>query len=197
MKYYSDYTQQYVQDICDAINADIKEVNQKPLSPESFETLTYFLQHYVVMPYGIFTFLDSRGLVNRGRCPYTGQYIDSSSPKWTYMGSRSVYVSRKGHRIMKKEDDEDFKRVMGHPPPKKQSDGCYIATVCYGNEFSPEVLALKKYRDTILSKQWYGRLFIHAYYLLSPWIAKKLKNKSALNSFIRRIILDRIVQKLD
>lgn len=47
MKYYSNYTTQYAQDICDALNENgfvIHEIpTDKPFSSESFETLTEFL----------------------------------------------------------------------------------------------------------------------------------------------------------
>ena len=133
MNYYSNYTREYVQDICDAIN-ELDEDNNKPLSPDDFRSLTNFLQLFVLKSYERFTFLNSKGLVNRGRCPYTGVPIENTSYKWTYMKSRSIYVSREGLKIMKREDDEDFSRVMGHPPSKAQSGGCYIATTCYGDD---------------------------------------------------------------
>jgi hypothetical protein len=102
---------------------------------------------------------------------------------------------------MQKEDDEDFEKVMGMPASSinttsNKSSGCYIATACYGNEFTPEVIALKEYRDNVLSKNIFGRLFIKTYYFLSPTIAEKLKNMKHLNSFIRINILDVIVKKI-
>jgi hypothetical protein len=48
----------------------------------------------------------------------------------------------------------------------KKSSKCYIATACYQSPMAPEVLFLKSYRDTILSKSCLGRKFIKLYYLL-------------------------------
>ncbi|MDE5603976.1 MAG: hypothetical protein K2I73_00145, partial [Eubacterium sp.] len=52
------------------------------------------------------------------------------------------------------------------------SGGCYIATAVYGSYDCPEVWTLRRYRDNQLSKTWYGRLFIHIYYAISPTIVK-------------------------
>ena len=105
MKFHSDYSKKYVQDICDALNAEGLRIKvgmheTKPYAPENFESLTIFIQQYVVGPYGVYTYLDQMGLVNTGRCPFTGFPIDKSSPTWTYMGTRSVHVSKEGLRIM-------------------------------------------------------------------------------------------------
>ncbi len=206
MKYYSEFTKIYVQEICDALNSAgilMKDRTiKKPFTPDNFETLTTLLQGYVITSLDIYTFLNNKGLVNRGRCPYTGQRIDKNAPTWTYMNSRSIYLSSEGQRIMQKEDDEDFEKVMGVPSQPKQKttnnpSGCYIATVCYGNEFAPEVITLKEYRDNFLSKNIFGRLFIKTYYFISPAIAKKLKNMKNLNSFVRRNILDVLVSKIN
>ncbi len=204
MKYYSDYTKQYVSDICDALNdAEIYKMLHKhdqqadrPFAPENFETLTDFLQNYVVIPMQIFSYLNDKGLVNKGKCPYTGQRIDTTFPKWSYMNTRSVYVSHEGAKIMKKEFEDDFEKVMGEPAPQIKSGGCYIATVCYGSEFAKEVIILKSYRDEVLSKSMTGRVFIQIYYLLSPMVAKLLQNKISINTFVRTKILDKIIYKI-
>jgi hypothetical protein len=207
MKYYSEYTIKYVQDICDAFNDGgliwgKNPANQiKKFSPEMFDTLTEFLQDYVIWSLDLFTFLNSQGLINRGRCPYTGQSIDNSFPKWTFMRTRSIYVSHEGLIIMQKEADEKYEKNTGMPAPKRsqqrQSNGCYIATVCYGDEFAPEVITLKKYRDKILSKSFIGKTFIKFYYLVSPTISRHLQNKRSINNYLRKNILDRIVNKIN
>ncbi|WP_219921622.1 CFI-box-CTERM domain-containing protein, partial [Rufibacter sp. XAAS-G3-1] len=201
MKYYSEFTTKYVQDICDALTevGIVRKGTQDDFTPDDFETLTDFLQNYVVMPLELYTILNSRGLVNRGRCPYTGETIDRSSPSWTWMNNRQVYVSNAGLAIMKSEDDADFEKVMGRPAPPRNSTGktgCYIATVCYESEYAPEVINLKKYRDTILQKSILGKAFVKLYYFMSPTIANWLKDKKTINSFIRIYILDLIVTRI-
>lgn len=78
---------------------------------------------------------------------------------------------------------------------ERKKNGCYIATAVYGSYDCPQVWTLRRYRDYVLSKKWYGRLFIFLYYSISPsvvellgdtkWFNKKCKNK-----------LDYIVDKL-
>jgi len=114
--YYSEFTKEYVQDICNAINSsgqfkkEIVLTNHgfQPFVPENFKSLTSFLQDYVVYHQDMFTFLDQKGLVNRGKCPYTGKQIDNyTSPSWSYMGNRRVFVSQEGYKIMQNEDNEE------------------------------------------------------------------------------------------
>ena len=52
------------------------------------------------------------------------------------------------------------------------SDGCYVATAVYGSYDCPQVWTLRRYRDEILARTWYGRAFIHTYYAISPTLVK-------------------------
>lgn len=78
--------------------------------------------------------------------------------------------------------------LRGINTSNNDSGGCYIATAVYGSYSSPEVLVLRQYRDNILSKNIFGRLFIKVYYKLSPPIAKRLKYANIINSFVRYIL---------
>lgn len=50
--------------------------------------------------------------------------------------------------------------------------GCYVATCVYGSYDCPQVWTLRRYRDNTLASTWYGRVFIHTYYAVSPSIVK-------------------------
>ena len=52
------------------------------------------------------------------------------------------------------------------------SSGCYIATAVYGSYDCPQVWTLRRYRDYTLAETWYGRVFIHIYYAISPTLVK-------------------------
>lgn len=78
---------------------------------------------------------------------------------------------------------------------KKKKEGCYIATMVYGDYNSKEVLMLREYRDTTLNKNLIGKYFIKTYYFLSPYFVRTFRNNSRINNFIKSI-LDRIVNKL-
>jgi len=132
MKYYSNFTTEYVQDICNALNkAGFTDGNasNKAFAPASFKTLTDFLHFHIIHYANIYEFLNQKGLVNRGKCPYTGQLINSRSPKYSYFG-RTIYVSPEGYKIMQREDDESFEEVMGTPAPPRnelsKNKGCSI-----------------------------------------------------------------------
>jgi hypothetical protein len=200
MKFHSDYTQEYVENICEELNSlgEIYKGIDYPYSPGSFETLTVFLQNYIVQPAEIYYHLDEKGLLFTGRCPYTGTRIEKDAPSWSYMRSRKVHVSPKGLQIMRKEDDEEYERLFGEPAPKRHQpkSGCYIATVCYGDEMAPQVIALKEYRDNVLLKYPIGKMFVSTYYCISPRIARYLESKKTINGFIRNA-LNRLIKRIN
>ena len=78
----------------------------------------------------------------------------------------------------------------------KAKDGCFIATACYGDYNAPQVLVLRDYRDTVLVKSYFGRLFINSYYAISPPIANFIAKSEILKTFIRRFIVLPIVKIL-
>lgn len=68
------------------------------------------------------------------------------------------------------------------------TDGCYIATMAYGNYDHPQVLELRTFRDEFLSKSYLGRNFIKLYYKYSPLLVEKLKDKTKTNDIIRTLL---------
>jgi hypothetical protein len=75
------------------------------------------------------------------------------------------------------EEQEEF--YQGNA--KKEKDGCFVATVVYGDSHAPQVVALHRYRDTVLRATWWGRCFIRCYYGgLGEWLAKHLRKKDGI-----------------
>ncbi len=74
-----------------------------------------------------------------------------------------------------------------------EEEGCYIATAVYGGYDKKEVVALRSYRDEVLREYLIGRLFIKAYYKLSPPLADFLKDADFLNSKVK-LLLDKVVE---
>lgn len=74
--------------------------------------------------------------------------------------------------------------------------GCYIATAVYGAYDCPEVWTLRRYRDFVLDKTWYGKVFIHIYYAISPVLVKWFGNSSWFITPWRKL-LDKIVFSLN
>lgn len=69
---------------------------------------------------------------------------------------------------------------------------CFIATAVYGSYDAPQVVSLRRFRDEKLMSYSIGRLFIAAYYKLSPPLAQWLKNHPYFAKQVRQI-LDELV----
>lgn len=67
-------------------------------------------------------------------------------------------------------------------------DGCYIATMAYGDYEHPQVIVLRQFRDSYLSKYECGQKFIRYYYAHSPLWVELLKNHAHINALIRRLL---------
>jgi hypothetical protein len=77
---------------------------------------------------------------------------------------------------------------------KKEKDGCFVATVIYGDPFAPQVNAMRRYRDTVLRATWWGRWFIRCYYGgLGEWLARQLRERDGIAVQGMRWICDRVV----
>ena len=79
--------------------------------------------------------------------------------------------------------------------PKTQKRGCYIATCVYGSYDVPQVWALRRFRDESLASCFFGRLFIRAYYAVSPTLVKWFGGTRWFKKLWRGA-LDKIVAKL-
>lgn len=73
-----------------------------------------------------------------------------------------------------------------------KKSGCYIATCVYGGCDAPETMALRRFRDGVLKKSFFGRLFIRAYYAVSPALVRVFGEKEWFRRFWRGV-LDRFV----
>ena len=58
--------------------------------------------------------------------------------------------------------------------------GCFIATAAYGSYLDPHVMMLREFRDNILMKNAFGRMFVKFYYANSPAIASLIAQNEAL-----------------
>lgn len=79
--------------------------------------------------------------------------------------------------------------------PKSKSEGCYIATMAYGSYDHPQVLVLRNYRDHILLKSEWGKIFVTCYYFISPFMVKELHGHRWINSIIRKC-LDTFIKRI-
>ena len=79
--------------------------------------------------------------------------------------------------------------------PAEKKKGCYIATCIYGTYDCPSVWTLRRFRDSVLDRHWYGRMFIFFYYQISPLLIR-LFGKNALFHSLGKRYLDQLVQYL-
>jgi len=66
---------------------------------------------------------------------------------------------------------------------------CFIATATMGDENHPYVTVLREYRDKVLRKDFFGRIFIIGYYKLSPPIAKIIERNGTLRKIIKFLVI--------
>ncbi|MBT7755577.1 MAG: zinc ribbon domain-containing protein [Candidatus Magasanikbacteria bacterium] len=75
---------------------------------------------------------------------------------------------------------------------KEEKSGCFIATATMGDYNHPYVIELRNFRDQILQKFRFGRIFIVKYYKYSPYFTKKISS----NYYIRNLMYIFIVYPL-
>ncbi len=66
--------------------------------------------------------------------------------------------------------------------------GCFVATAAYGSPLAPAVAALRRARDQRLLPTPLGRLFVAAYYGLSPSLAAAIAGDRRLRSLARALV---------
>jgi type II secretion system protein G len=71
--------------------------------------------------------------------------------------------------------------------------GCFIATAAYGTSISPELGALRSFRDNVLNRSTLGRSIVAFYYRNSPPLADTIKQSSALRATVREAIAPMIL----
>lgn len=125
----------------------------------------------------------------------TRSYKDLNSyPKtWIKDEYRNNYVQiydKYSAKIKEIDPNKEIKKIQ-----RTGNQGCYIATCVYGSYDCPEVWTLRRFRDNDLAKKWYGKLFIHIYYSISPTIVK-LFGKSKWFKSIFKPSLDKLVKRL-
>ncbi len=130
--------------------------------------------------------LDYYNSVKEAEEKYARRAIQYASPE-----KRAEYEA-----IVSRKQSEAHNKLEEIDRSSKNNGGCYIATAVYGSYQAYEVLELRKFRDEVLAKSWFGRIFIKTYYLVSPPIANWLKNAHKTNAFVKKI-LDRFVKLLN
>jgi hypothetical protein len=74
-----------------------------------------------------------------------------------------------------------------------KSGGCFVATAAFGDYNAPEVVYLSAFRDESLSQNVLGRVFIRAYYLISPRFAAIIARSGFLRLAVRKLFLQPMI----
>lgn len=77
---------------------------------------------------------------------------------------------------------------LARAPTNTRNEGCYLATMVYGDYDHPKVIVLRKFRDNKLSNLYLGNVFIKVYYKISPVLVEKLKGSQRVNKGIKKSI---------
>lgn len=99
-----------------------------------------------------------------------------------------------------KETEELYKSLKPDYQPVKipgQDSRCFIATATLGNPNHMGVRLLRMYRDQVLTNSWHGKVFIHVYYLFSPYCAKIIEHSKILKKISLVLIVDPWVRKAE
>jgi len=79
----------------------------------------------------------------------------------------------------------DFENCFVEPAGKTQ--GCFIATACYGSVMASEIIFLSAFRDQVMSKHKIGRLAVRLYYVFSPSLANVIAKRPTLKRICLRL----------
>lgn len=83
--------------------------------------------------------------------------------------------------------DADMKPFVKNNPRYRK---CFIATACYGDCNTQEVIMLQKFRDDVLLKYFLGEILIKIYYFISPSIANWLERNKTISKILRVYFLN-------
>ena len=75
----------------------------------------------------------------------------------------------------------------------KPKEGCFVATACFGNYYAPEVIKLRRFRDSVIQQNSFGRLFVRLYYACSPSVADFIGRSVFLRRATRVLLLRPLV----
>lgn len=145
------------------------------------------------------TSTSSSSSVKTPKSAYTGSSSPvnpSSSQTSSYSSGSSSFKPLSGYSSSYKPSYSSSSRSSySSSSNTKKSEGCYIATMAYGDYDHPQVMVLRRYRDQVLLKSVHGRLFVRFYYWISPKLVKVLSGHDSINAGIRRA-LDKIVDRI-
>lgn len=170
-----------------------------------YEGIDSSIQHNYIQEYCNNASASAQIMYNFGdevEAKFEGKYSDISIQGWKGgIDIHKEYVKylqdKTGNiNIINSYGDKIRKYDSSYTNPNVDTSACYVATAVYGSYDCPEVWTLRRFRDFTLDETWYGRLFIKAYYSISPTFVKHLGNVKFFKSRGKKL-LDRWVAILN
>jgi len=118
----SDFPRLWMTDICTELNKAGLEMPKEKGGGKwdiaKFQNSIEFMKEYVTLDSGIYEYINSKGLMNRGQCPITGEKIGTAY-LYQILG-RKVYISERGQEMAKEWDRQEHIRVFGKEPMSQE-----------------------------------------------------------------------------
>lgn len=142
---------------------------------------------------GISSTIETRtaGVVKTAYNPQSSNSIGGNNSKSSYSTTNPQQIN-----VVKPHSVNISTSLNSNSSTQKRSEGCYIATMVYGDYDHPQVVVLRRFRDNRLLTNLPGQVFVKLYYLISPKLVKILHNHQYINKGIRKI-LDRFISMVD
>lgn len=121
-----------------------------------------------------------------GSDPLLWGEIDQNLRQGNKIEAIRLYRERSGLGLKEAKDVIDDRQKS--QPELNVKSGCFIATAAYGSPMAAEVETLRRFRDGVLLTRAGGRACIHAYYRLSPPVARWVARSPALRGGVRLLL---------
>lgn len=129
----------------------------------------------------------------QSKSAYTGN--SSTGSNYSFSSSTNSPIDRFSYKPLYSSSNYSSSSTHYSNSSGKKGEGCYIATMAYGDYGHPQVMVLRQYRDNVLKKSLVGRLFISFYYKVSPTLVRVLSGHKRINDYIRQR-LDKLVYRV-
>lgn len=163
--------------ICEELNnAGFRVMDDLKYSPDLFDSMKDFVETQLIYRPDIYSFLVERGLLHVDYCLLCGEALNQRNTVQFTFSNRHYNLC----------NDCYDKAVPSNKSGKKE--GCYIATMVYGDYDHPQVIILRNFRDNSLRPSITGRKLIEVYYRVSPEIVKRTKHFPIVHRLIRTVL---------
>jgi len=130
--------------------------------------------------------------------PFVKTY-KADDPQFPYEVERLLKENKENNVVLYQKSNLEIEVYCGTMQSFKQkveqkSSACFIATAVYGSPFVKEVIILQNFRDKVLVRTLLGRLFITAYYRLSPPFARLISQSEILKKMVKATIISPLVR---